>query len=246
MENVKRYPLGWKERPYDARDYSTKAFIEPADLRATPIRSASWGFPSISLDQGMTGHCCGFMDADFLINLPINTDCENQDGHDFYYMCKEFDGEPRNEDGSNLRSAAKVLRQIGAINNYAFAPNIESIKYWLLNNGPVMMGTLWMSGMWEPDANNVVHATGSYEGGHAWLANEYIEPLDLYGIQNSWGASWGDNGKAYISGDDLKKLLALGGEALVAVELEKAITDPAPTWLENLIMFIISLFRKEK
>ena len=238
--------MGCNKSPLDTRDYNLKNFAGPTALKISPVTSVEYRFPGISLWQGETNHCCGFGVADLLINLPVNTPCTNDDGHEFYYICKEFDGEPRNEDGSNLRSVAKTLQKIGSISNYAFAPNVATLKWWLLNKGPVVVGTIWRTNMFTPGVNNLLDIGGIVEGRHCYLVNGYIETLDVYVIQNSWGAPWGNNGKAFIKAKDFEKLFFYGGEAIAAVELDGSIKKPTSSWLEILIKFILSLLIKEK
>ena len=241
-----RYPLGRKESPPDARDWNLADHI-PASAKLgeqEPV-NVNWPFPGDTLNQDQTNHCVGFSMADYLINLPINTPCTNKDGHDFYYACKVLDGEPGNEDGSYVRSAAKALKNMGRINAYAFAPNIPTLRWWLINKGPLIMGTAWTEGMFTPDKNNVIHPTGSIVGGHAYIIDE-LKDGNLYGIQNSWGAYWGQNGKAYISESDLSFIFADGGEALSAVELSATMEKKPASILEIIIRFILSLFSKEK
>jgi hypothetical protein len=159
--------------------------------------------------------------AAFGINLPVYKPYTNEDAHKFYYMCKELEGEPNGENGGYARSAAEVLLNLKRIEAYAFAPDIATIKWWLLNRGCMMVGSMWLQGMMNPDVNNKVYATGSNRGGHFYLINEWT--CDNYiGIQNSWGNSWGNNGKAYISQADFEKLFTFYGEAITAVELDDA------------------------
>jgi hypothetical protein len=83
-----------------------------------------------------------------------------------------------------------------------------------------------MDGMMKPDANNLIHATGSQRGGHFYVINGYKDCR--YRILNSWGATWGINGMAYIHEDDLTKLFAIYAEAITAVDLDDAIVPPEP------------------
>ena len=244
MKNIKRYPLGRKESPLDPRDWDLGTFKAAEELKLQveePITSMHWFFRGLRpLYQGDFGHCCGFMDANFLINDPINTPCTDEDGHRFYYMCKVFDGEPLNEEGSNIRSAARVLQQIGRIQNYAFAKDFETIKWWLLHKGPLLLGTVWYEGMFTPDPDGTVHPTGAVAGGHAWEANG-IDEMYIYG-QNSWG-EWGIHGAFRILISDFIKILSVSGEAIAAVELESGLVRKLNI-IELIINFIISLFKK--
>jgi len=242
MKNVKRHPLGRFESPNDPRDWKLQNFADSGMEVESQIRTIHHPFRSKSLAQGNTGHCCGFADANYLINDPVNTPCTNEDGHRFYYLCKEFDGEPGNEEGSNIRSAAKVLRSLGRISNYAFANSFEMIKWWLLNRGPLVVGTYWHDGMFDPDETNTVYPTGMVNGGHAYIANG-IDETYIY-FQNSWGEDWGDNGAFRMLIPDFIKIFAIGGEALAAVELENMTTKKINV-IELIINWIISLLKGE-
>ena len=188
--------------PIDDRDWSLKDFIPPHFRIA---QDAKWDFPCTPLDQENSSHCVGFSMAHFGINLPTWTVYSKEDAHDFYYKCKIVDGEPGAENGSTIRSAAKVLQDVGAIDNYAFAREVESIRWWILNKGPLIVGTLWTEGMMTPDENNMLDISGFILGGHAYLINEWTKDGRV-GIKNSWGPKWGDNGKAYITVEDFRRL----------------------------------------
>ena len=243
---MKKYGLGRIPSPFDERDYNLRRFIHKGALLEDMPEEVVWDFPSKSLDQGETPHCVGFTMADFGINLPVHTPYTNEDGHSFYYLCKIEDGEPRMENGSTMRSLAKALLNEGKIEAYAFAPDMATIKWWLLNKGSIMVGTAWTSDMFSPDENYIIRPTGSNEGGHAYLLNEWTK--DGYiGIQNSWGDQWGDNGKAYISAEDFEKLFIYDGEAVTAVELSDEQPEPQPEesqgWLLKLLLWLIELIK---
>jgi hypothetical protein len=213
-----KFYLGRVPSPYDHRDYNLENYMPKGILKLNLSFSKNWAFNAEPLYQGDFPHCVGFSMASFGINLPIQTPYTDATGHAFYYMCKILDGEPDAETGSNIRSAAKVLKTIGRINTYAFASNITIIKYWLLNKGPMIAGTIWTADMFTPDKDNIIHPTGEVAGGHAYLLNEWTK--DGYiGIQNSWNGYWGIKGKAYIHYQDFEKLLRQYGEVLAAVEL---------------------------
>lgn len=216
-EQIER-KFGRIESPPDKRDFHLTNFI-PLTLEPSP-KQRVWEYPAEkNLDQKNTTHCVGFSMANFGINLPTYTPYGNEDAHDFYYKCKVIDGNPESEEGSTLRSASKVLRNVGAINAYAFAYDIDTIKWWILNRGPVIAGTLWTEGMNNPDKNGVITIEGSPLGGHAYLLTEWTE--DGYiGIRNSWGDYWGEDGMAYIKAEDFEEIFKHYGEAVTAVELD--------------------------
>jgi hypothetical protein len=236
--------FGRRQSPVDERDYKLSSFINKKE--SIGVTSKNWRFFGLPLDQCETPHCCGFSMANFGINEPINTKYTNEDGHKFYYLCKIKDGEPRAENGSDIRTVAKVLVDNKIIEGYAFAKTIEEVKWWLLNKGCMIVGTDWYEGMTNLDSSNICLLTGKIEGGHAYLLTEYTEN-NLIGIQNSWGSGWGNNGKAYIKASDFEKLLTRwGGEALAAVEISHSVKVPTPdpNAKFNLIKFLIMLWSK--
>ena len=218
---VSQFPLGRYPSPFDPRDFNLAAF--KPKLTITTVTEREWAFNSLPLNQEATNHCVGFSGADFGINDPIQDNYTDADGHRFYYMCKVFDGDPTGEMGSNIRSIAKTLRQEGRIDAYAFASDMATIKYWLLNRGPLIVGTIWTDAMFNPDANGVIEVGGTVVGGHAYVLNKWTKD-NFIRIQNSWGLNWGINGQGYISAANFEKIFRYGGEAVTAVELPLATT----------------------
>lgn len=239
----KQYGFGRIPSPFDWRDYNLTAFMPKGILKETFINERKWDYPKEPLDQGSTPHCVGFSMANFGVNLPIFTNFENDDGHRFYYLCKIEDGEPNSENGSYVRSAAKVLKDNGHIRAYAFAHTIEDIKWWILNKGPMIVGTIWTQDMMTPDENGIIRITGPIVGGHAYLLNEWRED-DYIGIQNSWGNEWGLNGKAYISKNDFEILFNFDGEAITSVEVIPGTTYPTKKrFLQMLLEWLRIVFK---
>lgn len=230
------FRLGRVPSAFDSKDFSLGLFMPTgALLRASIITSMNWEFLAPEpLSQGDTPHCVGFSMANWGINLPIQDAYTNDDGHKFYYLCKKIDGDANPdgtpaETGSSVRTAAKVLKNLSKIDAYAFAPDMASIKWWMLNKGPLIAGTIWTEDMFTPDADNLVHPTGTVAGGHAYLLNEWT--LDnRIGIQNSWGNQWGKNGKAYITAAEFEKIFKYNGEAMAAVEIDTLVV---PTQTAN-------------
>jgi hypothetical protein len=240
--NMKTFPLGRNKSKPDFRNYHLSDYILRGTFALGIVGYKCWDFLSFPLDQDDTPHCGGFVGADWGICLPVQDNYVNQDGHNFYYKCKVLDGEPGQENGTNIHSLARVLKNEGKINAYAFASSVEEIKWWILNRGPVIVGTDWTEDMFTPDANNRIHPTGAIAGGHAYLLTEWTKD-DYIGIQNSWGSLWGNDpkqsGKAYISESDFKSLFLYDGEALAAIELNIPIkTNPWINFLEMLFKII--------
>lgn len=225
MENVKRR-LGRVVMPYDARDWRMRDFMSMLDhARAATVTAQLWTLDAI-LDQGDTPHCVGFGWADWGNCLPVNDHFVTADGHALYYECKIIDGEPNAEDGSDTRSGAKAMQQRGRLQNYAFAQSVKDVEAWLLSKGPVVTGTNWYDGMFEPDRNGFVKPTGWLAGGHEYLMIGADSKAQVFTFANSWGPDWGVNGTFKMSYADYQRLFNRQGDACVAVELP--LTPPPP------------------
>lgn len=246
LKDGKVVSFGRIESPYDVRDYDLEDFMceLPCSASFWTPQERMWEFPKESLDQEDTSHCVGYSGASWGISLPIFTPFENKDGERFYRECKQLEGNPNSESGAYVRSIAKVLKNNKHLKNYAFAQNIDDIRWWLLHKGPVIVGTIWTEGMMDPDDNNIIFPTGKNLGGHAYVLTEVTND-GYFGLQNSWGADWGDNGKAYIAINDFEEIFKKRGEAIAAVEV---VVPPKKEWkivewFEKAINTIVNFFR---
>jgi hypothetical protein len=193
---------------------------QPKHPHPTPSVDTTPGWElKIQLDQGQTGHCVGFGWAGWVDAMPVEGNYQNADGHALYYECKVIDGEPLAENGSTVRSGPLALRNRGRLAAFAFAASTAEIDTWINNQGPVVVGTSWTNDMFNPDANGFVKPTGAVAGGHCYLMLEKVDAQDAYVFQNSWGASWGQNGRFRMKRSDFASLLADQGEACCAAEL---------------------------
>ena len=213
---------GRKPSPVDNRDYKLGSYIDYKEGVTQPL-SKIWDFDSKSLDQSIFPHCTGFAIANWGICSPVNDKYTNADGHDFYYKCKVIDGEPKEENGSTIRSVAKVLKNEGKINTYAFSSTIDEIKYWILNKSPMIVGTEWYEGMMSTRFG-FVEPTGKMLGGHAYLMIGYENGNFIF--QNSWG-NWGisGTGRFKMSESNFAKIFENDGEVLATIELELSVVS---------------------
>jgi hypothetical protein len=162
-------------------------------------------------------NCVGFAFAGWGISTPVEDPWGNPMGHDIYAYCKVLDGEPGAQNGSTIRTGAKVMVKRNKIATYFFASNIDEAADYVARYGPVVLGTAWFQGMYKTGLlNNIIRPSGKLLGGHAYL---WIGVDNNYAtIRNSWGTSWGKNGDARILLSDLKRLFAADGEACAATE----------------------------
>jgi len=132
---------------------------------------------------------------------------------------------PPDDTGSSGLAACRAARARGLIRGYAHAFSVEALLLGLSTRGPAMIGTNWYEGMDSPDASTArIRPTGALRGGHEYV----IDSLDVVanpfggldehhstvGICNSWGLSYGNQGRAQIAVTDLRWLLAHDGDAI--------------------------------
>jgi hypothetical protein len=197
----------------------------------TPSGSKLWADAEVVLDQGQTPHCGGFGGCQFGNTDPVDDKYGNPDGEKLYYEAKVIDGEPNQENGTSVRSVVQALVNRGRVGTYAFSTNIETLKKFVLTNGPIMVGSDWLDGMFTPDANGYVVPTGNVAGGHFYLLRGFLPAIpspqgvpfvvkeDTFAFLNSWGPNWAASGYFYMTVKDFASVFANGGEACAAVEL---------------------------
>lgn len=177
-------------------------------------------------DQGSTSHCTAYSWLHYVEDGPVIQDSPSRPHQrpliDPPRLYKEsqlrdpFPGE--NYNGSTVRAAAKVLKDLGIIKEYRWAGSIMDVINCVLTIGPMVVGTKWYTGMNQPDSKGIMKVGGRGMGGHAYLINGVDTNKNLFRIKNSWGRSWGNQGFAFINIDDFDKLLKDGGEACIAFE----------------------------
>ena len=178
------------------------------------------------LDQGREGACVGFGWAHELACYPAIVK-----GMDFtyareriYWAAQRRDqwsggaypgASPFMEGTSVLAGAEVVHRELGLIGSYKWSLDLNDLILAVGYMGPAVMGTDWYSGMFSTDSSGFVHATGTVEGGHCWLARGVSLRKQSFLCRNSWGANWGQGGDFLISFEDMSKLINSHGEACV-------------------------------
>lgn len=185
-----------------------------------------WANPRATLDQGNYGTCVGNGSAQWGNTSPVNDSFDETAARAIYFEATKLDGSPDDPDapgggqqGATVRSGVKALQARGRLSTYAQATTLSAIKSWLQTKGSLIVGSDWLADMFDPDAQNYVHVTGSVEGGHCYLLIGYHPATDSFEFLNSWGPGWGANGHFLMHSADFQKLLSSGGEAWTAVEL---------------------------
>jgi len=226
------YPLGRKVN-HDPRSLAYPFNTE--GITVTPVR---WKSETPTLNQGNLGSCTGNAAAKllgtdpFFATLPAGTVIDEALAVSIYSDATKIDSAPGSyppdDTGSDGVSVCSVLKSRGYISGYThtFTAN-DALK--ALSTQPILAGTNWYNSMFTPDANGVLTIAPGEQpvGGHEYLLDEIkIENGVTYiGMQNSWGDSWGIQGRAYMTLATLTRLLSEQGDITAPV----AITKPAPT-----------------
>lgn len=178
-------------------------------------------------DQGYTAQCVAYSWGHWLNAGPITQNSKLGGEYTInpahvYTEAQRIDRWPgENYDGTSVRAGAKVLQREGYIAEYSWAWDINTVIQALLEKGPLVVGTEWKYDMFFPNENGIITATGDSAGGHAYLLDGINVNKQLIRIKNSWGRNWGNKGFAYISFDDMDKLIKNYGEACLATEILK-------------------------
>jgi C1A family cysteine protease len=195
-----------------------------------------WRSPGI-LDQGATSQCVVFSGDKYLTTRPITNKGfkTNEDRARVYKEVQAIDEWPGEDyDGTSVRAFYKWLKDKGFISEYRWAFDCESVVNHVLGTGPVQMGTIWDDGMSQPDRRGYISPTSDQadDSGHAWIIvgadREARNPDGSAGrvtMVNSWGNSWGKQGRAFLTFETLDRLIKMEGEAAVASEIKVAKLD---------------------
>lgn len=129
--------------------------------------------------------------------------------------------------GSDGLSVAKVLKERGLISGYQHAFSLEACLTALAER-VVTIGTNWYSGMFTPTADGQLRVTGQIEGGHQWTLIALDVERKRVRMLQSWGPAWGQKGTAWLTWNDLGRLLSEDGDCTCFVPREEPAPQPAP------------------
>lgn len=180
-------------------------------------------------NQGQMGACTGFTALDMMNNHIFAGNRKratgstallpNNKGLDFYHQATIRDGIAGNtypgvDEGSSGLGAVKGLKFEKFVTNYTHGFSMTDFLN-ALQHQPVMVGTMWTKGMFDPDRNGLIRPTGAEEGGHEYGAFGYDPATTLIKFRNHWTAQWGIKGRFYVLASDFEKLLAAQGDVTV-------------------------------
>lgn len=176
-------------------------------------------------DQGRTPQCVAYSWIHYLEDGSVTQNLRQPpivQPKWLYDECQRNDvwaGE--NYDGTSVRAGAKVLKREGFISEYRWTRSVHELATAILTLGPVVVGTNWYYNMFFPDKDGFIKVDGQPMGGHAYIINGVNTKQRKFRLKNSWGREWGHKGYAYISFDDMQRLLNEYGECCLATEIKK-------------------------
>lgn len=202
-----------------SRDYPVRTLVGQA--RPEP-RQRLWR-PGTVLDQGAEGACVGFGWVDELLAAPGRVVGKQTIGKatdlalEIYHRAQEIDEWPGEDyEGSSVLGGAKAMQERELITGYRWCFSIEDLRDAIITTGPVVIGINWYESMYEAP-EGIVEVEGDMVGGHCLVVTGYSPERQAFRWRNSWGKSYGINGNAWVSYEDMAELLEDQGEACVPV-----------------------------
>ncbi len=222
MENIIPFDKNLGRLP--SSDERDKQYQIGLPLGTSARTSRYWNANGWWGDQALYPHCVGFAWTHWVEDGPVTQKgpAPIVDPHKVYSEAQKIDEWPGEEyDGTSVRAGAKVLQSKGFISEYRWAWDVDTLIEAILELGPVVVGTNWYEDMFNPDETGLIKVGGRVAGGHAYLINGVNKKKRLFRLKNSWGRNWGLKGHAYISFDDMSRLIAEDGEICLGIEIKK-------------------------
>lgn len=189
-------------------------------------------------DQGQEGACVPHAWGHEAEARPVIRHVNHATIWEWYDWCRRNDQwQGEDYDGTSVDAGAKAMRQWGLMDEWYWGSGIGDVLMAIGRRGPVVFGIDWLDGMFRPDSDGFIHATGSVAGGHSilgrgcrivWksgttmadrLSPGWLDHVDLDRswvlLRNSWGQAWGMNGDCRISARGLSGVLDNGGEVCI-------------------------------
>ena len=238
------YRVRIPEQPYPGRRLGRHVNHDPRSKRylvGQPVRAIQSVLHERQVpvfDQGNLGSCTGNASvgavgtAPLYVTLPANHPTLDESlAVKVYSAATALDSYPGtyppDDTGSDGLSVAKALVNLGLISGYLHATSLTAVQS-ALQDTPVIVGTNWYEGMFDPDSSGQVRISGAVAGGHEYELIGLDVDQKLFQAVNSWGPSWGKAGHFFISFADLDRLLHEDGDCTQFVPLTAPPPIPGP------------------
>jgi len=177
----------------------------------------SWAIGPV-LNQGQSSQCVAYAwtqalqtspwaESNLLTPADLYADAQATDG---------MEGAEPTHYGTTVKAAADILLKKGFIPTYVWGTTVEDVAKYIFENGPVVAGTNWYTGMSSPGSDGFARPTSTFEGGHAWLIYGVDVQWETFFAVNSWGTTYGKNGRFFVKFSDFDKLLQQGAQVCAA------------------------------
>lgn len=219
-----------------SRNYQIRPLLMAASI--TKPRSYTWSCGIVLQQQ--EGSCVGHSFAHEIAARPQVLPADRPLAMKIYDWAQQHDwwSDTPPQEGTSVLAGVQACQAFGYYTEYRWAgagsgKALEDLVLTLGYKGPAVLGISWYSSMFYPASNGLLSISGSVAGGHAILANgvkcvwpsslpvalRTFDNLDrgksLVRLHNSWGAQWGLNGEAFMTLNDVDRLLHEGGEACI-------------------------------
>jgi hypothetical protein len=212
--------FGRLEAPDDRDKLFPMSAVLPSSTTLEYTSKHWYMLPGRLANQKHYPRCVGFAWWHWLICSPLRT-TSGPSPHDIYLSAQKVDEWPGEDyDGTSVRAGAKILHSRGHIASYVWAYSLKDVHDFVLNKGPVVVGTRWSDAMMETDSKGYLYPRqGSMlDLGQAYLIIGYSKSHGAFRCVNSWGREWGQDGRFWMKASDFEYLLDLDGEACGAIE----------------------------
>jgi hypothetical protein len=189
-----------------------------------PIKSVKHAAQGLPLNQGEIGSCtanalCGALDSE--PDLGGHQVLAEREAVNLYGVETKLEGKPYppNDPGGSGLMVCKAAKQLGLITGYQHAFGVKAALEALVVR-PVITGIPWYTSFDQPDpeTGEVTLAPGAtIRGGHEIVADEIDAPGKLVWFWNSWGPTWGKEGRFCMKFETWDQVLQQQGDVTVPI-----------------------------